>query len=53
MAVAGDGGGGFTREYLEEGLTRLQEENEEIPNKETESAIEKIEEALAQLDQGE
>lgn len=49
MSVAEDGVGGFSREYLEEGIARLREENEESPTPENEAAIKLAEEALKEL----
>ena len=49
MSVAGNGGGGFTREYLEDGISRLEEENSENPTPENEEAIRLAEEALDEL----
>lgn len=49
MSVAGNGGGGFTKEYLENGISRLEEENAESPTPENEEAIRLAEEALNEL----
>lgn len=50
MSVAGDGGvDGFTKEYLEDGIARLEEEDQEIPTPENEAAITLAEEALEEL----
>ena len=49
MSVAQDGEGGFTKEYLEEGIARLREENEESPTPENEAAIKLAEDALEDL----
>lgn len=49
MAVAGNGGKSFTKEYLEEGIARLEEENEAVPTPENEAAIELAREALDKI----
>lgn len=49
MSIAGDEGGTFTREYLEDGISRLQDEDAEAPTPENEEAIRKAEEALEEL----
>lgn len=50
MAVAGNpGGAGFTKEYLEEGIARLKEEDSNTPTPENEEAIRLAEEALEEL----
>lgn len=49
MSVAANGEGGFTREYLEEGIARLQEEDSEVPTPENEAAIKLAEDALEDL----
>ena len=49
MSVAGNGGSGFTKEYLEDGISRLEEENAENPTPENEEAIRLAEEALNEL----
>ena len=50
MSVASDGEGSFTKEYLEEGIARLEEENQENPTPENEEAINLAEKALEDLD---
>ena len=50
MAVAGDPGeAGFTKEYLEEGIARLREEDGAVPTPENEEAIRLAQEALEEL----
>ena len=49
MAVAGDGGKTFAKEYLEEGIARLEEENEIVSTPENEAAIELAREALENI----
>ena len=50
MSVAADTGEkGFTKEYLEEGIARLQEEDTEVPTPENEAAIKHAEDALEGL----
>ena len=49
MSIAANGDGGFDREYLEEGIARLQEEDEENPTPENEEAIKMAEDALEEL----
>lgn len=49
MSVASDGEGSFTKEYLEEGIARLEEENAENPTPENEEAIDLAEKALEDL----
>lgn len=49
MSVAANGDGGFTKEYLEEGISRLQEEDSEVHTPENEAAIKLAEEALEEL----
>ena len=49
MAVAGDGGKTFTKEYLEDGIARLEEENKIIPTPENETAIELARKALEKI----
>lgn len=50
MAVASnDGEGKFTKEYLEEGIARLREEDAENPTPENEAAIKLAEDALEDL----
>ena len=43
MSVAANEEGGFTKEYLEEGVARLEEEDAENPTPENEEAIKKAE----------
>lgn len=50
MSVASDTGkSGFDKEYLEEGIARLKEEDAEAPTPENEAAIKLAEEALEDL----
>ena len=49
MAIAESGDGGFTKEYLEEGIARLEREDQETPTPENEAAIKLAEEALEEL----
>lgn len=50
MSVAANTGEkGFTKEYLEEGIARLKEEDSEIATPENEAAIGLAEEALENL----
>ena len=50
MSVAADTGEkGFTKEYLEEGIARLQAEDSEAPTPENEAAIKLAEDALEDL----
>lgn len=49
MAVAENGEAKFTKEYLEEGIARLEEEDAELPTPENEAAIKLAEEALEEL----
>lgn len=49
MSVASDGEGKFAKEYLEEGIARLEEENAENPTPENEAAIKLAEDALEGL----
>lgn len=49
MAIASNGEGSFTKEYLEEGIARLKEEDAENPTPENEEAIKMAEEALEEL----
>lgn len=49
MSINRNGEGEFTKEYLEEGIARLEEENQEVPTPENEAAIELAEEALKNL----
>lgn len=49
MAIAEDGEAKFTKEYLEEGIARLQEEDAENPTPENENAINMAEKALEEL----
>ena len=50
MSVASDSGGsGFAKEYLEEGIARLQSEDKELPTPENEAAIKLAEGALEDL----
>ena len=49
MSVNADGEGKFTKEYLEDGIARLQEEDQEAPTPENEAAIELAEQALEDL----
>lgn len=49
MSVAQDGEGSFEKEYLEEGISRLEEEDKQVPTPENEEAIKKAEEALEEL----
>lgn len=50
MAVASnDGDAKFVKEYLEEGIARLQEEDTENPTPENEAAIKLAEDALENL----
>lgn len=49
MSVVEDGEGKFTKEYLEEGITRLEEEDQENPTPENEEAINLAEKALEDL----
>lgn len=49
MSIAANGDGKFAKEYLEEGLARLREENIATPTPETEEAIELAEKALEKL----
>ena len=49
MSVASDGEGSFTKEYLEEGIARLEEEDRENPTPENEEAINLAEKALEDL----
>lgn len=50
MSIAENGEGRFTKEYLEEGITRLEEEDAENPTPENEAAIKLAEEALEELE---
>lgn len=49
MAVADNGEAKFPKEYLEEGIARLEEEDSEVPTPENEAAIKLAEEALGEL----
>lgn len=49
MAIAENSEAKFTKEYLEEGIARLQEENAENPTPENEEAIKMAEKALEEL----
>ena len=49
MSVATDGEGSFGKEYLEEGIARLEEEDQENPTPENEEAINLAEKALEDL----
>ena len=49
MAIPENTEAKFNKEYLEEGITRLEEENAENPNPENEEAIKMAEEALEEL----
>ena len=49
MSVAKDEDGGFDKEYLEEGIARLEKEDKEVPTPENEEAIKMAEEALEDL----
>lgn len=49
MSVPENGDGKFTKEYLEEGVARLEEEDAENPTPENEEAIEKVEKALKEI----
>lgn len=49
MSVANNEEGGFTKEYLEEGIARLEEEDTENPTPENEEAIDLAEKALEDL----
>lgn len=49
MAVADNGEAKFSKEYLENGIARLQEEDAEAPTPENEAAIKLAEEALEDL----
>lgn len=49
MSVAENGDGKFNKEYLEEGIARLEEEDQENPNPENEAAIKLAEDALEGL----
>lgn len=49
MSIAGNSEGGFTKEYLEEGISRLEKENQENPTPENEEAIRKARKALEEL----
>ena len=49
MSVAEDGDAKFTKEYLEDGIARLEEENTEAPTPENEEAITLAEKALEEL----
>ena len=50
MAVADNlGEAGFTKEYLEEGIARLKEEDSTTPTPENEEAIRMAEKALEEL----
>ena len=51
MSIAANGEGGFDKEYLEEGIARLQEEDQETPTPENEEAIEMAEKALEELEE--
>lgn len=49
MAVAENTEAKFTKEYLEEGITRLKEEDTENPTPENEEAIKMAEKALEEI----
>ena len=49
MSVPENNEAKFDKEYLEEGITRLKEEDEESPTPENETAINLAEEALEDL----
>lgn len=49
MSVAADLEGSFTKEYLEEGIARLKEEDAEASTPENEEAISLAEKALEDL----
>ena len=49
MAIPENTEAKFNKEYLEEGIARLEEENAENPNPENEEAIKMAEEALEEL----
>lgn len=51
MSVNANLGGGFDKEYLEEGIARMKEESAEISTPETEAAIKLAEQALEELEQ--
>ncbi len=50
MSVNANLKGGFSKEYLEEGIARMKEENKEISTPETEAAIKLAEQALEELE---
>ena len=49
MSVPENSDTGFTKEYLEDGIARLKEEDKEVPTPENETAINLAEEALEEL----
>lgn len=49
MSVPENSDGGFDKEYLEEGIARLREEDQENPTPENEEAISLAEKALEDL----
>lgn len=49
MSTAENGEAKFDKEYLEEGIARLKEENKELPTPENEEAIRMAEKALEEL----
>lgn len=49
MSVPENGTASFDKEYLEEGIARLEEENSEVPTPENEEAIKMAEKALEEL----
>lgn len=50
MSVNANLEGGFNKEYLENGIARLEEEDAEVPTPETEAAIKLAEQALEELE---
>lgn len=51
MSASADLGGGFDKEYLEEGIARMKAESAEVATPETEAAIKLAEQALEELEQ--
>lgn len=49
MSTAENGEAKFNREYLEDGIARLEEEDQETPTPENEEAIKMAEDALEEL----
>ena len=49
MSTAENGEAKFTKEYLEDGIARLEEEDQETPTPENEEAIKMAEDALEEL----